>query len=116
MDVIKKYPMLFHNDSIHNSELYDQAWVKANQAAEILKRHYSANKVILFGSLLHKTLFDATSDIDLAVSGIPESRFYDVVGTVLQAAAPFEVDLVDIDFNTAPFKHLQSQVDFLEGL
>jgi len=51
----------------------------------------------LFGSLLHKTLFDATSDIDLAVSGIPESRFYDAVGTVLQAAAPFEVDLVDID-------------------
>ena len=104
MSVTNKYPMLFCDDSIHNRELYNQAWIKANQAAEILKQCYSAKKVILFGSMLHKTLFDSTSDIDLAVSGISESRFYDAVGTVLQAVSPFEIDLVDIDDCRASIK------------
>ena len=97
MSITKKYPLLFNDRSIYNSELYEQAWEKANQAAQILKQHYYAQKVILFGSMLHKISFDSTSDIDLAVSGIPESRFYDAVGTILQVASPFEIDLVDID-------------------
>ena len=97
MIITKKYPLLFHDDSIYNSELYNQAWVKANQAAEILKQYYSAQKVILFDSMLHKNSFDSSSDIDLAVSGIPDNRFYDAVGTILQVVSPFEIDLVDID-------------------
>lgn len=100
MNIIEKYPLFFCDYNINNNnnnERYNQAWIKARQAAEILKKCYLAEKVILFGSLLHKTSFDFTSDIDLAVSGIPDSRFYKAVGTIMQVVTPFEIDLVDIN-------------------
>jgi len=94
-DIKKKYPLLFMEKD--NSDRYNLAWQKARQAAEILKKSYMAEKVFLFGSLLHKEAFDADSDIDLAVSGIQDNRFYHAAGTIMQIVTPFEVDLVDVN-------------------
>src|SRR5690554_1820518 len=95
MSVLDKYPlMLIHNDN--SEELYSNALILAKKAADVLKKKYSASKVVLFGSLLDENSFGTTSDIDLAVLGIPDNKFYDAVGTIIQVVTPFEVDLVDI--------------------
>ena len=94
-DIKSEYPLLFMEKDY--SARYDLAWQKARQAAEILKKHYMAENVFVFGSLLHREIFDLNSDIDLAVSGIPDNRFYHALGTLMQILAPFEVDLVDIN-------------------
>ena len=94
-DIKKQYPLLFMKKD--NGDRYNLAWQKAIQAAEILKKSYMAEKVLLFGSLLHKEEFDFNSDIDLAVSGIPDNQFYHAAGTIMQITTPFEVDLVDVN-------------------
>jgi len=94
-DIKNEYPSLFIDKD--NGARYDLAWQKARQAAEILKKHYMAENVFVFGSLLHKETFDLDSDIDLAAAGIPDNRFYHAIGTLMQILAPFEVDLVDIN-------------------
>ena len=54
----------------------------AREAAEILRNEFGAKKVILFGSLAQRGRFTLWSDIDLAVQGIPPSRFFEAVGAV----------------------------------
>lgn len=97
MSIIEKYPLLLNNHYININDLYNQAWAKARQAAEVLKKSYTAKRVILFGSLLDKDVFDSNSDIDIAVSGIPDRKFYEAVGIIMQVVFPFKVDLVDIN-------------------
>lgn len=75
---------------------YKSAWEVAKKAASILKQEYSATEVIAFGSLLHKELFSPTSDIDLAVSGIPSDRFFQAFYKVA-FLEDIRVEIVDIE-------------------
>lgn len=51
---------------------------EAQQLANTLAHVYGARKVYLFGSLAKaRALFTASSDIDLAVEGLPEACFYE---------------------------------------
>lgn len=54
----------------------------ANQAAQIFKES-GASSVILFGSLNSNEFDESSSDIDIAVAGIPIDRFNRVAGKVL---------------------------------
>lgn len=76
---------------------HDKAVQMAKLASEMLKKKFHAKKVLLFGSVLYKEYFGMHSDIDLAVSGIPDESFYKAVGETLTLVSPFEVDIVDID-------------------
>ena len=69
----------------------------ARKAAEILQNEFGAEKVILFGSLAQRGRFTLWSDIDLAVQGIPPSRFFEAVGAVTGMSAQFKIDLIDLD-------------------
>ena len=64
----------------------------ANQAANRLKKEFGATQVILFGSLLTET-FHETSDIDLAVIGLPEEKYFQAVGRLLNLG---NFDLVEV--------------------
>jgi predicted nucleotidyltransferase len=69
----------------------------AQEAADLLKRDFGAERVLLFGSLTGDSNFTLWSDIDLAAWGIPSNQFYEAVATVTGMSSEFKVDLVDPD-------------------
>ncbi len=75
----------------------NKAWTIARKAAQKLKKDFGANKVIVFGSLVDPFRFTAWSDIDLAASGIPPSKFYSAVAAVIDIGHAFKIDLIDIE-------------------
>jgi len=58
-----------------------------------LKESFGARKVVVFGSLAHRSWF-THSDVDLAAWGIPDDRFYAAVGAVTGLSKEFKVALV----------------------
>lgn len=94
----QRYPLTFVDTGQadeHLSSRYDEAWRVAKEAAALLKKAYGAKKVVVFGSLAHRSSFTRWSDIDLAAWGIPDDRFYAAVGAVTGLSPEFKVDLVD---------------------
>lgn len=69
---------------------------KAREAATMLKVKYGAKRVWLFGSLAHGAWFHPSSDVDLAVEGIPAEAFYHAWTAVEHIIKDRNVDLVDI--------------------
>ena len=74
-----------------------QAMRLARQAAQLLKERFKAQRVMLFGSLVHEASFTPWSDIDLAAWGISPERFYAAVAAVTGSSPDFKIDLVDPD-------------------
>ena len=66
-----------------------------------------AREVYVFGSA-DKGTDDATSDLDLAVSGLPPSVFYRM-GARVSDLIGRSVDLIDLDRNTPFTRHLHSE-------
>ncbi|KJS19373.1 MAG: DNA polymerase subunit beta [Clostridiaceae bacterium BRH_c20a] len=97
---IKKYPLTFTEDIPRTdqflSERYEAAWKVAKKSAMVLKESYGAQKVVVFGSLTNRSSFTRWSDIDLAVWGIPDEKFYAAVGAVTGLTREFKIDLVDV--------------------
>jgi len=95
----QKYPLTFakdvikHNDSLSNR--FQEAWDLAEKAALVLKEQFAAKKVVVFGSLIKRPLFTFWSDVDLAVWGITDDKFYAAVGVVTRINSDFKVDLID---------------------
>jgi uncharacterized protein len=68
----------------------------ARRSAKILKTEFSASRVVVFGSLLSEN-FHETSDLDLAVWGLPEKSYFKAVARLL-SLSDFEVDLVEVQY------------------
>jgi len=68
----------------------------ARRCADILKRKFGVQKVVLFGSLLDHEQMSERSDIDLAVSGLATARFWEA-GALLEKDHDFDIDLVEIE-------------------
>jgi uncharacterized protein len=66
----------------------------AKTAAQVLKTEFAASRVVLFGSLLSEN-FHETSDLDLAVWGLPEKHYFKAVARLL-SLIDFEIDLVEV--------------------
>jgi len=64
-------------------------------------------EIYVFGSAAKGT-GDATSDLDLAVSGLPPSVFYRV-GARVSDLIGRSVDLIDLDINTPFTRHLRTE-------
>jgi uncharacterized protein len=75
----------------------EQGWLLAKQAAELLKLTYGAKQVILFGSLVHRHWFSATSDIDLAVWGLDSLAYLTAIARLQDLSSDFKVDLVRME-------------------
>ena len=76
------------------------------KAAEVLKS-FGATDVYLFGSVAKGT-DNEHSDIDLAVSGIPPEKFFEAMGSAINAIKK-EFDLVDLDEKNPFVDYLKSQ-------
>lgn len=68
----------------------------ARKAAKVLRNDFGAKKIVLFGSLLHSSLFHAKSDIDLAVWGIKDREYYRAVSVLLDIDPTISIDLINI--------------------
>ncbi len=79
------------------AERFERAWMSANQAANWLKREFGLKQVWVFGSLVHQHWFSPTSDIDLAVKGLPNDLYLTVVARLQDLAPEFKIDLVSLD-------------------
>ncbi|MDI6735937.1 MAG: nucleotidyltransferase domain-containing protein [bacterium] len=77
------------------AERRQHAWEVAKQATHLLRSHFEAKRIVLFGSLADRDLFTPWSDIDLAAWGIPALKFYRAVAAVTGLSDEFEIDLVD---------------------
>ena len=75
----------------------EDAWRVARVAAEMLKKRFGATRVVVFGSLAHKTVFTQWSDIDLAVWGIAPEEYYRAAGAAMDIGLEdgIRVDVVD---------------------
>lgn len=73
-----------------------EAWAIAGTAAQLLRKEFGAQKVVVFGSLAHGKGFGLWSDIDLGACGIPPEKFYSAVAAVTGLSSFFKIDLVDV--------------------
>ncbi len=62
----------------------------------MLKSQFAASGVVVFGSLLNEN-FHESSDIDLAVWGLPEKVYFQAVSQ-LNSLSDFQIDLVEIQY------------------
>ena len=76
------------------------------RAAAILKEA-GADEVYLFGSITEGSL-RPDSDIDLAVTGLPPSQFFQTMGRTL-TVLPRPLDLVDLDMDTPFTRYLRQK-------
>lgn len=97
------YPLLFERIQAREKELdgrYRQAWAWARKAADLLRKSFSAQRVVVFGSLTNRKLFHQYSDIDIAAWGIPTERYFAAVGAITALVRGFDVDLITPDTST----------------
>lgn len=66
----------------------------AQRAAALLKHDYGVSRVVLFGSLSRQEPLSAHSDIDLAVWGLEERAYYQVVSRLLDLNPTVSIDLL----------------------
>ena len=69
----------------------------ARQAAALLKEQFGATQVAVFGSTVHGHWFSATSDIDLAASGLASDDYFTAVARLQDLSPEFKVDLVALE-------------------
>lgn len=65
-----------------------------------------AREVFIFGSMVNRDQLVVPRDIDIAVSGLPQDKFFQAYGQLLIKMV-HEVDLVDLDEDAAFVHHLK---------
>jgi len=83
----------------------EQAWITAREAADLLRRRFGVDKVVLFGSLARGDMFHAHSDVDLAVWGLAEAEYLRAVSALLDLEGSIDVDLVRIEEAKPELRH-----------
>ena len=74
-----------------------KGWKLARKAAKILREQYHAQRVVVFGSLLHEARFTQWSDVDIAAWGIPPEQTFRAIGAVMDLNSSLEINLVDVN-------------------
>lgn len=70
------------------------AWQVARKATRILRAEFGVKEIMVFGSLLHLTLFHDRSDVDLAVWGLSGRAYFQAVSVLLDIEPSISVDLI----------------------
>lgn len=70
---------------------------RVRSAATMLRTHYGAKRVILFGSLAHEAWYAADSDVDLAVEGLAGDTIWRAWRAVEEIVGDRPVDLVEVE-------------------
>ena len=71
--------------------------LRVQQAAEMLKSRYQVSRVVLFGSLAHKSWFISGSDVDLAVEGLKSKEYWQAWRDVEEIIGDKPVDFIEIE-------------------
>jgi uncharacterized protein len=74
-----------------------RAWELAHRAAELLRRDFHAERVIVFGSLTRPGSFTEWSDVDVAADGIDPRDTLHAMEVVSYLSAKIPVNLVDLN-------------------
>ncbi|MDE0015446.1 MAG: hypothetical protein OXU51_04610 [Candidatus Poribacteria bacterium] len=91
--------------------LLQRAWQTAHRIAQILYKDFGATQVAVFGSLAEPEAFSKWSDIDIAVWGIPNDKYFRAASVTSDISGLFKVDLVDFDSCKGLFRQrIQSQL------
>lgn len=85
-------------EEYHRKKRWQQAQVVAKQASEFLKTEYGELYILLFGSATELDRFHLTSDIDLAVKGLPPKHFFTAVARLQDLSPEFKIDLVQLEY------------------
>jgi predicted nucleotidyltransferase len=73
-----------------------RAWASARRAAIMLREQFGAERVMVFGSLIHKGCFTPWSDVDIAAWGLRPQDTFQAIGKVLEIDTEIELSLVDV--------------------
>jgi len=92
---IESWRQRFAAEEVASRTLAAEARNALSDAIAILKK-YGVTRVILFGSLCRDGRFHRSSDIDLAVEGIPPQKFFRA-GADLMMALDWPVDLKPLE-------------------
>ena len=76
---------------------YSPKWALARKVAELLKEQFGAQRVVAFGSIIQKDIYHLNSDLDIAVWGIEEKKYFRAVAKLLELDPSQRVDLVRIE-------------------
>ena len=95
--------------------LLQREWHTAYRVAAMLYEKFGATNVAVFGSLAEPASFSKWSDIDIAVWGIPNDKYFRAVSEALNISGLFKVDLVDFESCKELFREkIQSQLILIE--
>ena len=75
----------------------EKGWKLARKAAQLLRQQFHAERVAVFGSLLHESRFTQWSDVDIAAWGIPSDQTFRAIGAVMDLDSSVEINLVDVN-------------------
>ena len=73
-----------------------RAWEHAREAAALLRGRFGAERVAVFGSLVHEGAFTEWSDVDIAVWGLRPEDTFRALGAVMDLSAEIELSMVDM--------------------
>ena len=95
--------------------LLQRAWHTAHRIAAMLYEEFGATQVAVFGSLAEPEAFSKWSDIDIAIWGIPNDKYFRAVSEAVNISGLFKVDLVDFENSKDLFREkIQSQLILIE--
>jgi predicted nucleotidyltransferase len=75
----------------------DRARGLAREAASLLREHFTIERIVLFGSLIHPGSFTKWSDVDVAAWGLQPRETFKAIGMVMDLDQEIMVNLVDMD-------------------
>ena len=91
--------------------LLQRAWQTAHRIAATLYEDFGATQVAVFGSLAEPESFSKWSDIDIAVWGLPNDKYFRASSIASDISGLFKVDLVDFESCKGVFRErIQSQL------
>ncbi len=93
----------FQNREV-NEGLLQRAWHTAHRIASMLYEDFDATQVAVFGSLAEPKAFSKWSDIDIAVWGIPNDKYFRASSIASDISGLFKVDLVDFESCKGPIR------------
>ena len=100
----------FQNRKVDEA-LLRRAWQTAHRIASTLYEDFGATQVAVFGSLAEPESFSKWSDIDIAVWGIPNDKYFRASSIASDISGLFKVDLVDFESCKGAFRErIQSQL------
>ena len=77
-----------------------------DKSAHMLKHEFDVKKVILFGSLLKKTRFHLKSDIDIAVLGLADEKYFKALNRLYDIFPKgIDIDLITLETIDIEFKN-----------